>query len=170
MTRLYRSLIAACLILAMTHAASAQGTTTGSLVAVGDAVTISLVNVPTVTVQILGTWAGSPVFESSVDGGDTWWPLTVIDRSNGAEVQKAAGNGQYLILNTGYTAARVRAQALGSGTVAVTATRGYVAVSPAVMLKVLGPTGAVLPAPVANGNGHGLPLPPCNPVRRVNCR
>lgn len=165
-----RFLIAACLVLALTSRASAQGTTVGTLAVVDDAVTISLITVPTLTVQISGTWVGAPVFEASVDGGVIWWPLTVIDQSNGAEVQRAQNNGRYLVLNTGYTAARVRAQAIGSGTVTVTATRGYVTVAPATMLKVLGPTGAVLPANGHSNGNNGWTLPPCNPVRRVNCR
>lgn len=174
---LTRRALVASLLLAAGASLSAQAvTTTGSLAAVGDAVVIPLVNVPTVAVQLGGTWIGAPVFEATVDGGTTWWPLKVVNPFDGSTAQKALTNGLYLIQNAGYTAARVRAAELGSGTVAVAATRGFGGIAPAFILKGIGPTGAVTPVSISlvgellTTAGLRLPLPFCNAVLRTNCR
>lgn len=171
-----RILLASLLVTAASAHLSAQNVvTTGTLSVAGDAVVIPIATVATATVQLGGTWDGSAVFEVSVDNS-TWWPLTVVNHADGSQVGSAVANGLFVLQNAGYSAARVRADSLSSGSVTVTATRGFVGLAPAAVLRGIGPTGAVLPVAISpagevrTASGGGLPLPLCNAVRRYNCR
>lgn len=119
--------VAIVLLLASLRPAMAQNpTTTGPLATTGDTVVIPLVNVPSAAVQLTGTWAGTAVFEATVDNGVTWQPITVFHMASGAPVFQVITDGLVVLQNAGYTAARVRAATWGSGTATVTATRGFV--------------------------------------------
>lgn len=130
---------------------SAQVLKTGTLAAVGDVVTVPLSGVVSLTVQTSGTWAGQVEFQATNDG-ETWVTVSAVASSTGAPMSRTTVNGLFVAANAGYTALRVRAAALDSGTVTITATRGYGASVPR-----LDPGGA---APVS------LPVPLCNPVTR----
>lgn len=159
-----RAALIATLCLAGARQASAQQprlTTTGSLASTGDAVTVSLVNVASVTVQLSGSWAGLAIFQVSADGGTTWvWTAApVVDLGSGGPARQATINGLFMLQNPGYTAMRVFASAWDSGTATVTVTRGF------------GAAGASSAPPLAPALiGVGLPLPICNPVRTLFCR
>lgn len=109
--------------------AQADPMATGSLAAAGDAVTLSMANIPSASIQIIGTWTGVVVFEASNDAGTTWYAVTVVDQqvANGSMRQQTSANGLWALANAGYTTMRVRALVLSSGTAAVTVTKGLMA-------------------------------------------
>ncbi len=122
---LLAAFLIACLILGARTPVQAQDSTTGSLTTTGGVVTVALFNTPSETVQVSGTWIGVLLFELTADNGTTWKPLTVSVYGTGELTQATVGNGLFTVQNAGFTAARVRAASMQSGTVTVTMTRGY---------------------------------------------
>lgn len=139
----------------------------GSLTASGDTVSASLVNIPSVVIQLTGTWNGGPVFEVSADDGSNWiqatvTPMTPTSSAGGRSTTQTGANGVFVLANPGYTAVRVRAASWTSGTATVAITRGF-----AGTLFASPPTAvtSITTAPVAS-----LPLPLCNAILRSNCQ
>lgn len=98
---------------------------TGTITNTGDVVSVIVVNTPSQTVQLSGTWVGVVVFEYTLDGA-TWNPLTVAVIGTNELARATAANGAYLVANPGYVAVRVRATAMQSGSALVSMTRGFV--------------------------------------------
>lgn len=131
MRTVHRVLVVFALVLFGSGRAFSQGgLATGTLASTGDVVTIPMQGVASATIQAAGTWIGVIVVaEVTPDGGTTWYAGTVVDRQvNGFNqaLQTTSVNGIWTLVNSGFTAARVRAMSLSSGSVAITATRGYV--------------------------------------------
>lgn len=126
-----RRFIVACLALAACVAPleAQRTTTTGTLATTGDAVTVALVGVPSETLQLTGTWAGTALFEVSIDG-TTWQPALLANLMGGATAPGATSNAIFVVQNVGYAAVRVRAFQWSSGTATVTATRGLQSAPP----------------------------------------
>lgn len=158
-------------LLAIVADASAQVLKTGTLAAAGDTVVFSFATVASVTVQLSGSWEGAVAFEASVDGSQ-WWAIPALNHGDGAPVGPAATNGLIVINNAGYGLGRARALGVSSGTITVITTRGFLATPTALVLKTIGPTGAVLPAQAATTLAPRLPLPACNAITKIsgNCR
>ena len=70
-----------------------------------------------VVAQITGTWAGTLVFEVSLDAGSNWTATQAIDVNGNAVISSATGNDHLEFLHmVGHNRVRVRASAWTSGT------------------------------------------------------
>lgn len=79
---------------------------------------------PSVTLQVSGTFTATLLFEATSDGTN-WKTITGIDLSTGASATGATTTGQFSFQNSGLTGLRVRCTAYTSGTAVTTAVRGY---------------------------------------------
>lgn len=69
-------------------------------------------------ISITGTWVGTVSFEISADGV-TWYAANTANLATGAMVTTTTANGSFLVQSVGANAARVRASAFTSGTIAI---------------------------------------------------
>lgn len=81
---------------------------------------------PSVTLQVSGTFSATLLFEATSDGTN-WQTITGIKLLDGSSATGATATGQFAFQNTGLTGLRVRCTAYTSGTAVVTAVRGYAA-------------------------------------------
>ena len=105
-------------------------------------------------IQITGTWTGTLVFESSIDGGTTWNSMLVQVPTTGAEVSSATANGNWTAAVAGYQQIRVRGNTVTSGSATV-----FLNASAGTQVVVLGdplPTGSNTIGAVNQGTAAAL--------------
>lgn len=91
----------------------------GSVSALNDVVTIACAGLSTVGIQTGGSWTGTLAFEGSTDGGTTYNAVYVSPRGSvTAVVQTATAVGFYYTNVAGLTHFRVRRSVLGNGNAA----------------------------------------------------
>lgn len=87
--------------------------------------------ITSLTLQLSGTFSGTVIFESTSDAnpspGGNWYTITGVNEADGSAVTGATATGRFSFPNAGLTAIRVRCSAYTSGTISVTAVRGYAA-------------------------------------------
>lgn len=92
----------------------------GTISAVNENVELSLPGtVQTVIAQAAGTWAGTLVFEVTVDGGVSWFAIDAFRFPDSTRVSLTTANGQFALMTAAADAVRVRASALTSGSATV---------------------------------------------------
>ena len=132
--------------------------TTGTLAAVNDAVTVACDGMNTVVVQLAAATAGAAVFEASADGQATWTPVNMVPYGGGASTGTpsfAAAAQLFEMACGGLTHVRIRCTtAFNTATAAIiAATNGHKS------LRVGAPAANPVPVlPSAFGIGNSLVL------------
>jgi hypothetical protein len=102
-------------------AITAQGT---ACTTAGACALIPLSTMPSVTIQIVGTFSATLQFEGTSDG-QTWGSVQASKLSDGTVATSTTTTGQYTVSNTGLQQVRVRCSSFVSGVASVTGVRGY---------------------------------------------
>jgi hypothetical protein len=102
-------------------AITAQGT---ACTTAGACALIPLSTMPSVTIQIVGTFSATLQFEGTSDG-QTWGAVLALKLSDGTTASSTTTTGQYTISNTGLQQVRVRCSSFVSGVASITGVRGY---------------------------------------------
>jgi hypothetical protein len=80
-------------------------------------------SVPSLTLQVSGTFTGTLTFEATSDGTN-WLAIGLVNPATGASATTTTAPGQFALPNWGIVRVRVRATAFTSGSASVTMTRG----------------------------------------------
>lgn len=102
-----------------------ESASSGSLTAVNQAVTIPVYDLPTVSLQVSGTFVGTVQFEGTLNGGD--W-VTLLGQQVGASVTTSTVTTVpqvYMVPTFGCVQVRARCSAYTSGTIAVVMRASY---------------------------------------------
>ena len=91
----------------------------GSLTALDDTVSASVVYWGTVGVGISGTWVGTIIVEGEVGDG-VWDTISLVDQTTGATATSTTSNGNWLVSAAGFENIRVRMSLYTSGTATIT--------------------------------------------------
>lgn len=83
----------------------------------------SVINSPSLTMQVTGTFTGTLTFEATADG-QTYFGVSVVNLATGGLVTATTTTGQFTVLNTGLVTFRARATAAMTGGANVTLTKG----------------------------------------------
>lgn len=129
----YRRLLGAvAILLLLTRPVAAQMIDTGAIT-IQDAGSCATVNAcvsftvgqaNAITLQASGTFSATGTIEGTSDGTN-WFSLLATNLSTGATTTTITAMGQFAIPNAGLLRVRVRAGTYASGTLTITATRGY---------------------------------------------
>lgn len=98
----------------------------GSINALNGTMATSTNGYESMTIALSGTWVGTLVLESSLNGGTSWYPLNLHNSDLSSNltgfppiIQNITANGQYTIVGAVPELVRMRASAWSSGTVGI---------------------------------------------------